>query len=64
VRGQEERCQVLDPPQRWGPLASLAVGWPPHNGKPASRSAGALLESPRERLPVTFQRRAISRLAC
>jgi hypothetical protein len=34
------------------PLAALAVGGPPHNGKPAARPAGALIESPEERLPL------------
>ncbi len=34
------------------PLASPAVGGPPYNGKPLARPAGALLESPQERLPL------------
>ena len=35
-----------------GPLASPAVLCPPHNGKPAALPAGAILDSPQERLPV------------
>ncbi|TMD68201.1 MAG: hypothetical protein E6I97_22545 [Chloroflexi bacterium] len=52
MRGQEAGYQVLAPAPRWGPLAAPAVGCPPHNGKPAARPAGALLESPQERLPL------------